>query len=182
MAEQVPPGVAASQRPQGQNPRVAERQDRHDRLRDPAARVVTMPGDAVRTVPVQAQARRAQRLAEHRPIALVERGHRLGQRGVGQLLPRTIEAQQPGHRDHPVIHRAPLSPPRHGLKQPLEHVIGAGHPARQHIKPGSLRQRRSPQPSEVGDLELLVKVKQRSLERDSHDPSIAINQTHVRLR
>ena len=51
-----------------------------------------------------------------------------------------VEAQQPRDVDHPVVHRAPLGVPRHGVAQPLEQRVGAVDPARPQVDPGAVGQ------------------------------------------
>src|SRR5262249_825923 len=72
---------------------------------------VAVPGHAVPPVPVQAQPRGAQRLAELGPGMLAERIPGRGEHRVGQGLTLAVETHQPRHLAHPVGHPPPLAPP-----------------------------------------------------------------------
>ena len=69
------------------------------------------------------------------PVVPVQRGPGLRQRRVGQVRTLAVEAEQPGHLDHAVVHPPPFLAPRHGVAQPFEQDVGACHPARPDVHP-----------------------------------------------
>src|ERR1700722_12777625 len=84
--EDVALGFPATARAQQQRPGLTERQDRDHRVLGGAAPDgVTMPGDAVPAVPVEAQSRRHERLAE---LARVVRVQRVAARVQGRVWQR----------------------------------------------------------------------------------------------
>ncbi len=90
------------------------------------------------------------------------------QRGVGQVRTLAVEAEQPGHLDHPVIHPAPFLAPRHGVAQPFEQDVGARHPAGPDVHPRAAIEhgpvhRRAERP------------RSRSSHRSSRDPCRAVS-------
>src|SRR5215472_13423465 len=114
-----PPAAARAEQQRARRP---ERDDGdHGVLRAAAPGGVTMPGDAIPAVPVQAQPGGAERLAKLRAVMLAEPFPGVLQDGVGKRLPLGIEAEQPGHLDHPVVHVPLLRPPGHrpGPASPL---------------------------------------------------------------
>ncbi len=165
---------AAAPGPKQQGPWRAQGQDGHHGVLFVApADPVAVPGDAVPAVPVEAQARSTQRLAQVRPVVLVERVARHGQRGIGQGFTLAVEAEQPGHLDHPVVHPAPFLLPRRGVAQPLEQDVGTRHPARPEIHPGApVEHRPAHRRSEWPRSRLVAQVEQGSLQASLHGPSI----------
>jgi hypothetical protein len=75
---------------------------------------------------------------------LRERVTRLVEQRVGQRLVLVVEAEQPRDVDHPVVHLAPLRPPRHLALEPQEEVVGAADPARPDVDPRAVRQLGAP--------------------------------------
>ena len=136
---------ATAPRAQQQRPRRAQRHDGDHGVLGPAAPDrVAVPGHAVPSVPVQAQARGPERLAELRAVVRVERLPRGGQHRVGQRRVLAVEAEQPGDRHHLVVHVPLLGPPRHRLQQPAEHRARPRRPSGPQVHPGAAAQRRPP--------------------------------------
>ena len=114
---------AAAPRPQRQGPRRAQRQDRHHGVlaRAPSGRI-TVPGHAVPPVPVQAQPRGPERLAQFGPVVRGQRLPRGGQRRVRQRLVLAVKAQQPRARRPPgrtcAVARPATAPPRSARRTP----------------------------------------------------------------
>ena len=174
VADLVPQRRAATPGPEQQGPRRTQGQDGHHGvlLRTPAD-PVTVPGDTVPAVPVQAQARRAERFPQLFPVVPVQRGPRLRQHRVGQGRILAVEAEQPGHLNHPVVHPPPLLAPRHGVAQPFEQDVGARHPAGPDVHPRAAIEdgpvhRRAEQPRS----RLVAQVEQGSLQSSLHAPRI----------
>src|SRR5690349_4295932 len=97
--------LAATARSQRENPCGAQTYDcHHGVLRAASADVVAVPGDAVIAVAVETQARRGERLAEFAAVGVVESPTHLLEHGMRRLVDQVVEADQPGHIEHAVIH------------------------------------------------------------------------------
>ena len=173
MADAAAQRGAAAPRPQQQRARGAERHDRdHGVFRAAPAGRVAVPRDAVPAVPVQAQPRGHERLAELRPGVRGERRLGLAEHRIRQRIRLAVEAVQPRHVDHPVIHLPPLGAPRDRAGQPGEQRVGAADPAWQHVDPRAAAQR-GPRRCERPRGGLLPAVQQRCLECKRHGTSLA---------
>src|SRR5215472_15495608 len=165
---------AAAARAEQQRARRPERDDGdHGVLRAAASGGVTVPGDAVPAVPVQAKPGGAERLAELWAVILAEPFPGVLEDGIGKRLPLGIEAEQPGHLDDPVVHVPLLGPPRHRPGQSLKQRVRASDPAWPQVDPGPAREggpphRRAQRPR----ARLTAQVKQRPLQDGVHEPSL----------
>src|SRR4051812_37279069 len=91
--------LAAAHRTEHQRTGRTERDDRDHRVRGPApADAVSVPGDAVAPVPVQAHTRADESFAELRAVVAVQRLPRLGEQKVGEQLGARVPAQEAGDR------------------------------------------------------------------------------------
>ena len=109
-----PQRLAATARAQRENPCGAEADDgNHGVLGAAAADLVAVPGDAVVAVAVEAQTGGGERLAELAAVGVVEpSAHLLEPRVRGGLLDEVVEADQPRHVEHALVHLPALGAPR----------------------------------------------------------------------
>src|SRR6266852_3636515 len=167
---------AAAARPQEQRTGRADGDDRDHGVRPGAAPDrVAVPCDAVPAVPVEAQPGGQELLAEFRCVVRVQCLPELGERGIGQGLARSVEADQPGDVHHPVVHLPFLGLPWHGVDQPAQQRVGPGDPAPPHIDPGPVGKDGPPyRRAQLTRSHLVGEVKQRTLECARHEPSIDV--------
>jgi hypothetical protein len=133
---------------------------------------VTVPGDRVVPVAIEAQAGCGEVLAELGAVVRREHPAGLVEHGMGERLALVIEAGQARHIDDRVVHLASLSTPRHHAAQVLEQLIAAAEPARPHVQPRSTTEVASGQP--IGDRpqrQGLLEVEERALPR-RHGPTL----------
>jgi hypothetical protein len=137
--------TARSARPQQESPPLPQRHRGYQRIVQRLPVVVTVPGHAVATVPVQVDAHRV----ELDPIVLGERRpHRLqrfGQRPGGDLTP---VRHHPRFEHHPVVHSPLPLPPRRLGQQPVEQLAVVGDPPGHLVQPGPIVQPTPHQPIE----------------------------------
>ena len=137
-AEVEPERATAPARAEEEPTTGAERHDRHDRvLARGTSDGVPVPLDAVSPVPVEAEPDGPQRLTELRQVAVAQRGPHLGEHGVRQHVALVVEALEPGHVDHPVVHAPALRPPRHARLQVVEERSRAADPPAPDVQPGA---------------------------------------------
>ena len=109
--------------------------------------------------------------------------------GSGKRLILAVEAQQAGHVDNSLIHSPPLRAPRHCAQQPLEELVGAAHPGRPEVDPGTRRELGPPDlvqrpgagasvRSSSGSLESCV----HTLDRYDRNPKVCSHVGRVRAR
>src|SRR4051794_25677172 len=129
--------LAATLAPQQQRAWRPDGQDRDHRVaaallsRD----VVTVPGDAVAAVAVEAQPSRTEPVAQLGEVVVAEGIAGLVEDSVGQRLVLAVELQQPRHVDHAVVHRTSLAPPGHPRDQAFVELVGPVEPAWEGVDP-----------------------------------------------
>src|ERR1700722_7123250 len=159
---------AAVPRSQQQRPRLPEGDDRDHRVLARAAPDrVAVQRDAVAPVPVEAQTRRREPLAQLGLVMGVERVPAGVKGRVGQGLVRTVEPKQSRHVDRPVVHPPPLRLPRHRLDQPPEQRRRPRQPSPLDVDPGSVTER-YPLRAQRRRRRLVPEVEQRVLNSHTH--------------
>lgn len=123
-----------------------------------------MPGDAVGTVAVAAQADGGEGLTQLAGVDVVESAAQPCQQRVRRLFScQVVKTHQPGHVDHRVVHLAAFRTPRHPSQQRVQQLRSVCQPAGPELDEGA-----------VTELSSLVVLEQRALQRDPHgDQSIA---------
>ena len=169
VADLEPQSRAARLRPHRERPRGAERDDRHHRVaRALAGDAVSVPGDAVVTVAVQAEPGADERLAQLLAVVSVQRRPGLVEHRMGQRLALRVAGQEPRDPHGAVVHVHPLLVPRHGAGQHVEELVGRGDEARPQVDPGAVGQRPAlDRGAELGHAQL-ARAEQRGLDDECH--------------
>src|SRR6266496_3586468 len=169
-------------RPQGQYASITDGQDGDHRvLVVPAPDPVTMPGHAVPTVAVEAQSRRTERLTQLVRVALAEEVAGLVEDRQRQFLVLPVEAEQPRHVDHPVVHLPALRLPRDIAREPFVHLIRPGQPPRQYVDPRTTTEVRPPNRGQRTQRGILERIQQRALKISTHATTLPEIRTFVPL-
>jgi hypothetical protein len=180
VAELVPDRRAAAPRAEHERPRRPQRYDgHHGVLGLTATDGVAVPGHRVPAVAVEAQPGRGERFAQLRSVVRVEELPGGDQVGVGQRVAVAVEADQPRHVDHPLVHLAALGPPRHLGLQVVKQRPGSAQPAGQQVYPrpaaeylaGDHAAQRSEGQVALG--RLVAEIEQRRLYGGAHAASLA---------
>jgi hypothetical protein len=166
--ERVPDRLPSTARPQQQRSRGAEGEDGHQRVLGAAtAGVVAVPGHAVGATPVEAETRGHELFSQFRQVMRAQRLARRDQEWIGKRLVLPVEADEARNVDHAVVHLPALCPPRNGVDELGEQLVGARHPAGAHVDPGAGSEgSASDRRSEFAQFDTARRVvEQRSLER-----------------
>ena len=118
-------------RPESERPFGAEREHGDEGVADVAQLAVAMRSDAVATVAVVVESRRAERHV----VAARERGADDGEHRMRDDFGTGAAVGESGIVDHPVVHEPPMALPRHRVDDDVEHGVGTLEEPAAHVDP-----------------------------------------------